>query len=258
MAEKNGTKIKVLIGVITYDSDWYCLKAFAQSTSNLDCSNLNVDIFIVDNSDTDNYFRNLKKFFPTAKIKRYLPPKELKGFARFRHCEEHCRRMVRGRFLSDDYTHLFFIDSDVICPSDALKKLLARDTNIICAKFNYRDPPKGRTLWFIKKKPVKISHKTGVWMIDFISNERLEWHKNNTGSDLISIDACGFGAILIKKEVLQKIKFRKSQNDHYGVDINFCFDAKKIGYKIYGDPSVFCDHRYRQCARRRDSNAHAF
>jgi len=251
MAKKDGTKVKILLGVITYDSDWYCLKDFARSIAELDCSGLSVDVFIVDNSDTDIYLRQLKKFFPSAKIKRYAPPKEFKGFARFRHCEEHCRKMVRGRFLSDDYTHLFFVDSDVICPSDSLKKLLARDKDIVCGRFWYRDAPKGRTLWFWKKQPMKISHRTGVWMLDFIPNEMIK-------DSLMEIDASGFGAILIKRKPLQKIKFRKSQNDHYGVDIHFCFDVKRIGYKIYGDPKVVCDHRYKQCARRKDSNAFAY
>jgi len=251
-------KPRILIGIITYDADWYCLKRFADSIAKLDLEELETEILIIDNSDTEDYMRSLKKFFPTALIKHYQPPNEIQGMKRFRHCEELCRKMVREYFFSNDYTHLFFVDSDVICPPESLKRLLLRNEHIVCAKFNYRDPPEGRTLWFLKKKPVKISTKTGVWFIDFISNEKLEWHEEHEPGRLIEIDACGFGAILISRSAIQKIQLRKSSNGHYGVDIHFCYDAKQIKFRIFGDPSIFCEHIYKRCNRRQIDNAHAF
>lgn len=244
---------KVLIGTITYDSDWYCLKRFAESIKALELEGIDYEHLIIDNSDTENYCRQLTKFFPEARLMYYKPPDEFKDFIRFRHCELHCREMVREFFLNHDFDYLFFVDSDVFCEPDVLKKLLSRNKDICCGLFRYRNPPKGRPLWFKKKLPVNISNKTGVWMIDFVPNAEIEKAK-----ELIEIDACGFGAILISKEILKTVKFKKSNNDHYGADIHFCYDAKLRGYRIFGDPSAKCIHLYKQCERRRKSNANAF
>jgi len=244
---------KVLIGTITYDSDWYCLPKFAESVSKLDISSIDVEHLIIDNSDTENYCKQLKKFFPEARLLYYQPPDEIKNFARFRHCELHCRQMVRDHFLKNDFDYLFFVDSDVICEPDVLKKLLSNNKDICCALFRYRDPPKGRPVWFRKRLPINISSKTGVWMIDFVSNKEIDESKG-----LIEIDACGFGAILISREILKKVNFKKSKNNHYGTDIHFCYDAKLLGYRIFGDPFSYCNHHYKQCERRLKSNANAF
>lgn len=247
-------KPKILIGTITYDSDWYCLKEFSESIHLLDTSSLETDMLIIDNSDTSHYVKKLSKFFPHAKIKHYHPPSELNGFNLFRHCELKCRKLIVDYFLSHDYDYLFFLDSDIICQKDVLKKLLSNNKDISCALFRYRAPPKGRPLWFIKKKPVSISPKTGVWMLDFVSNKQL----HSAGNNLFEIDACGFGAVLIHRDPLSEVNLKKSPNNHYGADIHFCFDAKKAGYKIFGDPTAHSKHIYKQCERRRKSNAKAF
>ncbi len=243
---------KVLIGIITYDSDWYCLKEFAESIFDMK-KPPGTDIMIVDNSDTEDYQRNLKKFFPDAHHFYYEPPEDKKGFQRFRHCEVECRKIIQQHVVQSDYTHLFFLDSDIICKPDVLNKLLSHEKEICCGLFRYREPPQGRALWFRKVQPVKISSKTGVWHITFIPNEELD---KQVG--LLEIDACGFGAILIKTPLLQKIKLKKSPDDHYGADIHFCFDARQAGYKIFGDPLAKAKHLYKACARRKESNANAF
>lgn len=244
---------KVLIGTITYDSDWYCLKEFADSINKLELEGIDFEHLIIDNSDDGNYCKQLKKFFPKARLIYYKPPEDKKGFDRFRHCEVTCRQMIIDYFLNHDIDYLFFVDSDVICEPDVLKKLLSRNKDIACGLFRYRAPPDGRPLWFRKTLPVKISHQTGVWRITFITNEEV---KKATG--LMEIDCCGFGAILISREILKKVKLHKSVNDHYGADIHFCYDAKLLGYRIFGDPSANCNHLYKRCARRLESNAHAF
>ena len=209
------------------------------------------DIMIVDNSDTKDYQKQLTKFFPSAHHFYYEPPKEKVGFDRFRHCEIECRKIIQQHVVKSDYTHLFFLDSDIICKPDVLTRLLKHEKDAVCGLFRYRDPPDGRPLWFRKKQPVEISPKTGVWNLTFIPNEELK-------EDLMEIDACGFGAILIKKPTLEKVKLHKSPNDHYGADIHFCFDAKQLGYKIFADPLAICNHLYKACARRKESDARAF
>lgn len=245
--------MKILIGIITYDSDWYCLKEFAESLNRLKRPLFNSEILVVDNSDTLNYVRNLRKFLPNACIVHYQPPKDLTGFKRFRNCELKCRQMVKDYAIENCFDYLFFLDSDIICEPDVLEKLAGRGKDIVCGLFRYRNPPEGRPLWFRTLRPVEISPTTGVWILTFIKNSEVEGRK-----ELLEIDACGFGAILIKTEVLQKIDFKKSPNDHYGVDIHFCYDAKQAGHKIFGDPTANCKHLYKQCARRRESGARAF
>ena len=50
---------KVLIGTITYDSDWYCLKQFADSIAKLELDGIDFEHLIIDNSDTEDYCKQL-------------------------------------------------------------------------------------------------------------------------------------------------------------------------------------------------------
>ena len=77
-------------------------------------------------------------------------------------------------------------------------------------------------------------------------NWNFEWvHKILTpeevaGKDLISIDYCGNGCVMIKRGVLEKVKFRLE--GEFFDDMLFCKDTAELGYKIYADCSLKCKH----------------
>jgi len=67
--------------------------------------------------------------------------------------------------------------------------------------------------------------------------------------DLVEVDACGMGCMLIKKSVFEKLEEpyfqytpRSKTSLQKGEDYYFCEKAKDAGFKIFCDTSVICGH----------------
>jgi hypothetical protein len=69
------------------------------------------------------------------------------------------------------------------------------------------------------------------------------------GKELVEIESCGFGCVLINSRVIRSMSYPhfvyKSAINHADTiseDIYFCRKAKELGYKMYADPSIICEH----------------
>ena len=66
------------------------------------------------------------------------------------------------------------------------------------------------------------------------------------GDRLFEVDGCGFGAVFMKTEILQKCfdKYKTCFQPIYGYgeDLSFCLRVKELGYKIYADPRIDIGH----------------
>ncbi len=135
---------------------------------------------------------------------------------------------------AEKYDYLFSVDSDICFDKDTLKKLISHDKDVVTG------------LYIQRKENQKIleiysdNNRGGVTNIPYESIK---------SSGLIEIASCGFGCVLVKSEVIRKIGYPqfvyKSAIDHKDTiseDIYFCLRAKELGYKIYADTSILCDH----------------
>jgi len=65
---------------------------------------------------------------------------------------------------------------------------------------------------------------------------------------LMEVDAVGSGCIMMSREVLEKVKFPfKNEYDadgikKIGLDLHFCKEAKKLGFKVYTHLDYICSH----------------
>ena len=119
--------------------------------------------------------------------------------------------------LSTEY--LFFLDSDMIFPVHTLARLLSHNKDIVGGTYVRRHPPH-LMLGHFKGSPEKI----------------------DTTVDLIEMDAMPTGCLLIKTEILRRMKrpiFRfgvdELANEIIGEDITFCRMARKLGYTVWLD-----------------------
>lgn len=132
------------------------------------------------------------------------------------------------------YDYLFAIDSDIAFAPDTLVKFLSHDKDIITGIYRQRVP---------ERQTLEI----------FEANDRggynhIDWEKiKNKG--VVEVGACGFGCVLIKKNVLADIGYPqfayKSALDHkdtFSEDLYFARKASEKGYRFYADTSVICDH----------------
>jgi FkbM family methyltransferase len=133
--------------------------------------------------------------------------------------------VVRG------YDYLFSVDHDITFPSDTLKKLLSHDQDLVTGVYRQRLEP----------QQLEIYEPLGGRM----SAEEL-YAKN---WKLVGIGGCGFGCVLVKKEVLVGVGYPQfvyhpalDHGDTISEDTDFCKKAMAKGFKLWCDPSILCGH----------------
>lgn len=138
------------------------------------------------------------------------------------------------------YDYLGMIDDDMMMDGyDMWDKLLARDVPLVAPLAFMRSGDHSPVIFvvrggFIPGQPGIETHTQPV----------LNYPKNA----LVACDAVGFGAVLIKAEVLRAIEppwFMSSYGDpKYGTgeDVLFCTKVTRAGFKVYSDTSICLKH----------------
>lgn len=141
---------------------------------------------------------------------------------------DHARNnLVEEALKTPDYTHLLFIDDDHIFKPDLAMRLLAHDVDIVGALAFKRRP---------EYDPCVYRQKDDGKFYPILPKIFQE------------VDIVGTGAMLIKIDVLKKLKFPYFETyyddtgRHWSVDFDFCQKAKKAGFKIFVDPDAAIDH----------------
>lgn len=140
---------------------------------------------------------------------------------------EFARYDVCRYFLKGVWTHLFFLDDDVIPPVTAIDMLASHDEAIVT----------GLYALIREGEIISCAYKgDGEWA-------------NLSSSGFFEIQHCGLGACLIKREVIEKAMQKECFDMKYkdgilqkGEDVVFCETVRSLGYKIFCDANVKCDH----------------
>lgn len=139
-------------------------------------------------------------------------------------------RISRGRdtflrhvFLRGNYTHLMWLDSDIIAPMDTVPKLLAVNEAISGALITTRNEFT-RNTWYNTYMDKSAEGGGYPSKTDFVPG------------DIINVDATGCDCIILRRDVLEAIgKYEHRNRDHpdgpAGEDMLFCQKAKKLGFK---------------------------
>lgn len=130
--------------------------------------------------------------------------------------------------------YLFMVDDDMLCPPDLFYQLVHHNVDIVAPLAFTRNPP---------HNPVMFSVKEGwdtVAKSEYYITHPVKSYPRNK---LVECDAVGFGAVLIKTEVIKKVPtpwFMSTSPT--GEDILFCNKAKKMGAKVFMDTSIKLGH----------------
>jgi len=144
---------------------------------------------------------------------------------------------ARNNFVKDaidkNYTHLMFIDSDMVFNADALEVLLDSDKDIISGSIFSRVAPY-KPCFYEKLRlgepgevicePVKVL-QDGVQEVEGVGTAFL----------LIKVT--------VLKDIIEKYRcypFQPLQS--YGEDLSFCIRARQCGYKIFVDNDLIIGH----------------
>ena len=144
------------------------------------------------------------------------------------------REIIVDKALKIGADYVFMIDDDMLAKPDVFEQLYKHNVDVVAALAFTRNPP---------HLPVIYTQREGwdpVASREFVVTE---WVTNYPKNKLVQCDAVGFGAVLIKMDVIKKMEipyFMSSTGT--GEDILFCLKARKAGAKIFMDTSVKLGH----------------
>lgn len=142
--------------------------------------------------------------------------------------------------IAEGFSHLLFLDADMVWPTDLLSKLLAHhDKGIVSGLYVMRHPPFA---------PVALTN--GVKMSP--DGPVIYTHTDTVldTKELVECQVVGMGCTLVPVDVFAKIGPRpwfEYANDETGwptvtEDVPFCQKAAAAGVSIYLDPTIKCGH----------------
>lgn len=134
------------------------------------------------------------------------------------------RNAIIEAAFKNDFTHIFFLDDDMVPPANTLEKLMAHDVDIVSALYLSRAFP---------HRPVFFDQA-----LDDGYNKHYSLVPGAKG--LIKGTNCGFGAVLISIEVFKKleqpyVRLGEIVADGWCDDIGFFNRCRAVGYDVYCD-----------------------
>lgn len=128
-----------------------------------------------------------------------------------------------------DYDYLFSIDHDITFPPDTLRKMLNHNVDLVSGVYRQRLEPQMIEIYDLNQYRMTI---------DQIYDK-----------SIVQIGGCGFGCVLVRKEVLSTIGYPQFEyypaldhNNTISEDTDFCRKATEKGFKLWCDPSILCGH----------------
>jgi hypothetical protein len=142
------------------------------------------------------------------------------------------------------YTHLMWIDSDVIFKPEQLQQLLDYDRDIVSGIYMM-----GNGIHFATVEDWSEDYFKTHGSFEFWTEKHIEGRKG-----LTEVDYTGLGFMLVKHGVFEAIKYPWFRPIFYDIgkahdfcseDVAFCKLARQAGYKIFVDPTIRVGHEKR-------------
>lgn len=219
---------------MTYDGKDYIWDKFYENIKNL--SYPNYDILIIDNTAGREYFKLLKK--RTKKESNIIVEHVLRG-GTSREAQAKSLNRIREFILNNRYEYFMSIESDLIPPRDIIERLMCYKCPVVGTTYliGYADsktqPP--RPCIFATRKGKNGRTET----------YNLKPHEGFAifGTGLQQVHGCGLGCTLIKRSVLEKVRFwyiLDPPPKHS--DVLFYMDLHNMKIPIYMDTNLIVPH----------------
>lgn len=212
---------KVSVIIPTYNS-WDTLRSCISSIQQQSVKPK--EIIVVDNASTDGTTVKVKKMFPKVKLSTLNKNTGVTG-----------GRNMGIKKTSSDFDYLLFFDHDMVADKDMLKQLIQvtainSDIGIVTPKIYYFGDKK--RIW---------SAGTGI---NLWSGQIIFRGGQDVGQfdEVVEVQVAP-AAILVKQEVIKRLK--KFDDTYFTTyeDTDFCFRAKRAGFKTYYAPKALAFHK---------------
>ena len=148
------------------------------------------------------------------------------------------RNKLAERAINSDADYVLWLDSDMTFVPDTLDMMLdtlkTNNYEMLTGMYFRRRPPFTPTLF----EELRIL-PTGTVTKEF----------DEIPDEIFEVAGCGFGCVLMSRNVLWNV-FCQNGNmfapiNGVGEDLSFCWRARRIGHKIYCDPTIALGHEIR-------------
>lgn len=137
---------------------------------------------------------------------------------------------ARSMALAGGFDALLLVENDMILPPDALLKMAAVDADVVYGLYVNRH---GWRKWLAY---TYLDSLGGVSLSDDKERARAAWGR------VVPTVGVGMGCTLIRRNVLEAIKFVTPANERLADDWQFSLDCQAHGFRQAHDMSVHCGH----------------
>lgn len=221
---------KVMIGCPVRNRAWI-LPRYLEALDNMDYPHHHREYCFIVNNSTDGTEAILRGFAlnSPAQVKITVVNFEDAGGTRRGEYRlknlAYLRNLLLNEFMLSDCTYLFSVDSDILVPPPALSSLISHKTDIVSALVPNGHLLGDENIYNILSRDQKGNY---IHIKDFPRDK------------IFAVDITG-AAYLINKRVIKEGGVRYSAAGG-AEDIGFCERAKSLGFKIYCDPRIKCEH----------------
>lgn len=147
---------------------------------------------------------------------------------------QYARERFAQSVIEMDADYLFMIDDDMLASPDLFYRLAENDKDICAALAFTRNPDHKPVIYDVIEGFDPVTKK------EFYINK---FSMNYPRNALVQCDAVGFGAVLIKRKVIDAMPEPRFMGlSGCGEDITFCHKAKKLGFEIWMDTRLKLGH----------------
>jgi len=223
--EQKVRHLKVAVAVLNYNGKHHLKRCFETLMKQ---SYTNYDVYMIDNGSSDGSIDYVRENFPWVKI---LALKRNYGFA------EAYNKAVK---ILDNYEYIAFLNNDVEVDENWLLELIKtflndKNKNIVAV---------GSKILLYDQRNV-INHAGGKITIigAGIDIGLFEEDKNITSSPIETGFTCG-GAMCVRRDLFLKLGGFDPDYFIFFEDVDFCWRAWLLGYKVLHVPTSIVYHKY--------------
>ena len=229
MEDKQILMPKVLICAPQHESKNYAWESWIENVRNFTYPKDRLEIFIADNSiSNDNV-----KFLKSQGIKAIHTKKNPKGLlSTINDSHEQCRQYA----LKNGFDFMLHLETDVIPPIDVIERLMNNNKKVCAGMYDL--------FYGSERRPmIQLDEQYDRTIREYRNPEFVTVDEPLFFNGKVNqVYHAGLGCVLIHKSVLEQVEFRVDEQYDMHTDTWFANDCYLLNINIYADTTVQCEH----------------
>jgi GT2 family glycosyltransferase len=235
--------VDVTFIILTWNSEKFIHKCLKTLIASLQATNLEFEVFVVDNGSKDNTVNLINEFY--SQYPDSINPIFLEKNTGTTYSRNLALKQAKGKYIC-------CLDSDMEVNPGVIQKLIKtlqsnQQIGLVVPKLVY---PTGQL-----QKSTDIFPTVFNKIYRYFFLKRIEFNEHRKSRSLIQItepfevDYAISAMWVFKRELLDKIGLLDEKIFYAPEDVDYCLRIWKAGYKILYDPSVSCIHHCQEISR---------